>query len=239
MSAHPTQSHPFSAETLTATHHAMLFAYLAREAVARAGKAEGERIVRLAVRRYGEERGRRMALRAVADGLPLTMTTYLAYGEWRASADSMSREVLSTAPDAHTLVYLCPWHEAWIGADLVTYGRLYCLEIDEALVRGFNPSLVIDVKGSRPNGADCCDFVYHDGDLDDLPPSPGACAVMPWSYHCGHLLSTVSRVLLAELGAPGQDALDAAMDAFRARYGDELAGIIEHESERNFTVLPH
>ena len=31
---------------------------------------------------YAEQRGRRMAKRAIADGQPLTYETYRAYGEW-------------------------------------------------------------------------------------------------------------------------------------------------------------
>jgi hypothetical protein len=63
------------------THHALLFAWMSLEIIRRAGADEGECIVRSAVQRYGEQRGRRMALRAQANGHPLTMTHYLAYGE--------------------------------------------------------------------------------------------------------------------------------------------------------------
>lgn len=238
MSQKPSWQHSPDPLVLTPTHHAMLFADLARETIACQGEMRGEAVIRMAVRHYGEERGRRMALRALADGLPLTMCTYLAYGEWRAPEGSTSREVLATGPDAHTLVHRCPWCEAWVAADLVAYGRLYCLEIDEALVRGFNPSLTLEVRASQPNGSPYCDFVFREGDLDNLPPSPGPRAVMPWSYHCGHLLSTFGAVLLAELGAPGQEAELAAVEAFRSRYGDALADLIECESTQRFAVLP-
>ena len=35
-----------------------------------------------ATRYYGEQRGRRMAQRAIRDGKPLTYETYCEYGEW-------------------------------------------------------------------------------------------------------------------------------------------------------------
>ncbi len=84
---------------LTATHHAPLFAWAARE-LCRAAGDRGEGIVRRAVRRYGEQRGRRMALRAQADGHPLDMVHYMAYGEWRAEQGEMASPASSstTAP---------------------------------------------------------------------------------------------------------------------------------------------
>ena len=54
--------------SFTAEHHALLFAWVAREAVALGGEQAAVPALRAAVRRYGEERGHRMALRAQQDG---------------------------------------------------------------------------------------------------------------------------------------------------------------------------
>ena len=69
----------------TETDHAMLFGWMARAVIQRVGEEKGEVVVRQAVRRYGEQRGRRMALRAEANGHPRSMTNYIVYGEWAAS----------------------------------------------------------------------------------------------------------------------------------------------------------
>ena len=42
----------------------------------------GEAAFLHATRYYGEQRGRRMAQRAIRDGKPLTYETYCQYGEW-------------------------------------------------------------------------------------------------------------------------------------------------------------
>ncbi len=67
-------------QTLTATHHAMLFALMARAVVRDTAEKSGEMVMRKAVRAYGEQRGRRMALRARANGHALSMANFLAYG---------------------------------------------------------------------------------------------------------------------------------------------------------------
>ncbi len=51
---------------LTEKDHALLFGLLARRVIDEAGKIDGETIVLEAVRRYGEQRGRRMRLRVPA-----------------------------------------------------------------------------------------------------------------------------------------------------------------------------
>ena len=54
-------------EAFTAEHHALLFAWIARETIVRIGEEEAAPVIRVAVRLYGEQRGHRMALRAQHD----------------------------------------------------------------------------------------------------------------------------------------------------------------------------
>ena len=81
-------------DAFRAMHHAMLFAWISSAVVARVGTGRGEDVVRRGVRRYGEERGHRMALRAQADGEPLTMASYLAYGEWEVELGETEKTTL-------------------------------------------------------------------------------------------------------------------------------------------------
>jgi len=46
----------------TAQHHALLFSCIARSVIQRGGKENGEQILRKAVKKYGLQRGKRMAL---------------------------------------------------------------------------------------------------------------------------------------------------------------------------------
>ncbi|MGD8244027.1 MAG: L-2-amino-thiazoline-4-carboxylic acid hydrolase [Anaerolineae bacterium] len=211
-----------AADRFTARHHALLFAWMTREAIEQVGEERGKAVIRKAVRRYGEERGHRMGLRAEADGEPRSMANYLAYGEWAADPAESEQAVAQEGTDLQMTVLRCPWDAAWAENDLRVYGRLYCLEIDEALVRGFNPVLKLDVNATRPNDAEPCQFVFHD--VAQRGPRRGQ--VMSWAYHLGHLFKTVCDVMAEELGAAGQEAADRALAAFAERYGEEAAEVV-------------
>jgi hypothetical protein len=223
-----------SRDTFTATHHALLFAWISREVVERIGVEEGEAVMRAVVRRYGEERGRRMALRALADGQTLSMASFLAHGEWEVGPGQMARQVIEKPPDVLTHVHRCPWHAAWVENDLMEYGRLYCLEIDEALVRGFNPDLGLEVNRTQTNDGEYCEFVYRD--VGSGMPKRGA--VMPWDYHAGHLYKTAGEVLLEKLGELGREALSAALEEFSERYGQEASRLVVAYWDMDFSCVP-
>lgn len=192
-------------------------------------------MVRKAVRLYGEQRGQRMALRAQRDGEPPNMLNYLAYSEWRVEPGAQEQRMEEMAPEAHSFVTRCPWHQAWVDSELLPYGRLYCLEIDHALVRGFNKTLQLDVLSTLSNDGGPCEFVFHEADLTpenlDLLNEKKATnqqkgGVMSWEYHTGHLYSAFQSTLLAELKEGGEAILADALSEFARRYGQEAAQVI-------------
>jgi hypothetical protein len=232
---------------LTQTHHALLFAWLARGAVDLVGEARGEAAMRLAVRRYGQERGRRMAARCRANGHALTMLNFFAYGEWQVEQGQMVSSRTRQGADVQVLTYQCPWHSAWTTHQLLPYGRFYCLEIDEAVLAGFSPALSMEVNGTLSNGAPHCEFVFHKANMNlanllllwyRRTVHPRDSAVMPWPYHTGHLYSTMARVLVDELGTMGKAAAASAMAAFADRFGEEAAQAIQAYQGTDFSTVP-
>jgi len=225
---------------LTEKHHAMLFALMAREVIQRFGVENGQTTVRRIVRRYGEQRGYRMALRALRDGRPLTMQTFLVYKEWSSmSGEGVSRS-FEESENVHSVVINCPWNNTWLEADLLPYGSLYCMEVDQALVRGFNPSLVIEVKSTLSNNEDRCEFIYHHAVAlnpeDNIHPILDP--IMPWDYHCGHLYFICLEELTEKFGEAGVQAARDALDAFCYCFGNELVErIISYQGQR-FDRLP-
>lgn len=219
----------------TATDHALLFAWLSRAAILRVGKVQGKAIVREAVRRYGAQRGRRMASRAQANGQPLTMADYLAFGEWQASAEEMAQDSRAAGPNLHSQVQRCPWNDAWEAHDLMPFGGIYCLDIDEALVHGFNPELRLDVRSTLTGGDECCEFVFHGV---DRAPTASDRVVMPWEYHLGHLFKAVSGVFVEEMGEHGQSVADEALAEFATHCGQEAAQIVAGYGDTDFDQLP-
>lgn len=219
---------------LKAAHHALLFAEIAAAAVDAAGVEAGESAVRKAVRRYGEERGRRMALRAHADGAPLSLATFLEYGEWAPSPGEMTQTATETDGDVIVEVLKCPWHTAWETTGMINAGRLYCLEIDAALVRGFNPECEIRIASTRPNTGENCRFRFRNARRSRSAKG----RKMPWAYHCGHLLRTMAETLAQELGSTGREAVAAGLAAFRRRAGDDATRCVQIASRLDFSRLP-
>lgn len=231
----------------SAGHHALLFAWLAREAVTLAGEQEGQAAIRHAVRRYGQERGQRMAARCQANGHPLSMVNFFAYGEWQVSRGQMSSKFGRQGTDARVLTYECPWHQAWQANELLPYGRLYCLDIDEAVLAGFNPDLSMAVNSTLSGGGSYCEFLFHGANLHLVnllvllyrrSVRPGSGAVMPWPYHTGHLYSTLADVLVEELGPVGRRAVASAMAEFAGWYGEAAARTVKAYRGTDFGVLP-
>ena len=76
---------------LTERHHACIAALYYSELENR--EIENRRdIFVFATRMYGEGRGRRMALRAMRDGQPLSFSSYKRYGEWR-NTETVKKEM--------------------------------------------------------------------------------------------------------------------------------------------------
>ena len=233
--------------TFTASQHAILFALLARALSSHLGPEKSEAVIHQAVQRYGQQRGHRMALRAQRDGEPLSMLNYMAYAEWRVGPGETEQAMTELVPDARSFVTLCPWHQAWLGSELLRYGRLYCQEIDHALVRGFNPELRLDVLSTLSNDDRPCEFVYHQANLtpenlelldEKKSANQQHGAVMPWEYHAGHLYAAFKSILLPELGVRGETILQEALTAFALRFGEESAQVILSYQVLNFDGLP-
>jgi len=214
----------------TAAHHALLFAWLSEAVLARVGREDGEALMRRAVRRYGEERGRRMAVRAEADGEPLSMANFIAYGELPATPEAFESASEAEGGTIRKTISTCPWHTTWAEHDLMIHGRLYCLEIDQALVRGFNPALRLEVTYTQPNDGVPCEFVFHDASEPGLERG----RVMPWAYHLGHLYGTMAEVIVEGLGQKGAAATQEALTRFREQYGEEAAAVVLQYREVDF-----
>lgn len=218
------------------THHALLFAWIAQEVIRSVGEPRGQAAVRTAVRRYGEQRGGRMSQRAAGNSQDLDMTAYMAYGEWQAPPGMFETAQDSKEGTPRSRIFRCPWHQAWVANGVNEAGRLYCLEIDTSLARGFNPELQLDVNSTRSNGAEACEFIYHDADSNKLAAMEidRSLTVMPWAYHLGHLYKTMREVLAQELGAEGEAAAQAGLDVFAQRFGAEAAQAIHSYQATDF-----
>lgn len=231
----------------TAVHHALLYVWLSRAAVQQCGEQDGETLMRRAVRIYGKQRGHRMALRARQNRHELTMANYLAYGEWSVPKGEMEQKIHEKSPHVRACIHRCPWHETWKKHNLISYGRSYCQEVDEALVNGFNPELKLSINSVQTLGDPCCEFLFHNAELNGWrllgflhkkAIKPGKTAVMGWDYHCAHLFKTIGNLLREELGQTGDAIIEVALRDFARYYGPDLVDRLWAASDADFESLP-
>jgi hypothetical protein len=234
--------------TFTPAYHALLMAWISRQVFQRVGPVKGQFLIRKAIRHYGEERGHRMAQRARAHGKELSMLNYMIFGEWSAAPGEVEQHLeQNNHHNMRMVIEHCPWNAAWMEHDLIEYGRLYCQEIDTALLRGFNPELHVDVVKTQTNDHQPCDFIFHGAPLNLTNTlammigkrlNPGKRFIFPWEYHVGHLYKAMSDVLVAEMGLAGHEAAEAALGEFAEHFGDEAARLVRNHLQTDFTLLP-
>ena len=126
---------------------------------------------RMAVHLYAQQRGSRMAQRALRDGRPLDFASYRYYAEWQ-----YRPQILAEMPDASSWVAegrdakitirSCPWSSQYIEMDLSDGILDYCADLDQSLARGFNPEIVYEVQQTMHNGNDCCIHYQRDGKVN-------------------------------------------------------------------------
>ena len=137
----------------------MMFAYLAKRAIEICGE-EGKQAILDGMTVYGKERGARMAARAIAHGDPLNTMTNQAYGEWKPDYDGqMQFGTLRTEPTLQTYISKCAWCEAWKKYDITEYGKLYCVNVDNAVYQGFRSDFVCTPTATSMSwGGEQCEF---------------------------------------------------------------------------------
>lgn len=147
------------------------------------------------VQQYGEERGRRMAMRALRAGYALDFNAYQACGEWASTrpelADSRPGEPVPGM--SHSLNYHCLWCETFTRRSAGDIGRIYCAEIDRSIVRGFNPDMHFELR-SYKHDSPCCDFVFGPYDPKVRLPRPEG-GVRDFQYHCAHMYHSFRHTL--------------------------------------------
>ena len=122
---------------------------------------QGRETFQLATRTYAEQRGHRMAQRALADGQELTVATYHRYGEWvpteesKQRGESLDQEVLWDRPYYAFKVKRCPWAIQFREMGLPEAGLAYCKDLDASIYRGFNPAIKYETRQTL-HDHDCC-----------------------------------------------------------------------------------
>lgn len=210
---------------LTETHHAAILVEFYKELMSVCGEARGYDVFMTAGRSYGSRRGRRMALRAMRDGNPLDTTSYFAYGELLCTEGGYAGELYEAFPGVvHEHQEECMWAEVF-HRECHQCGVDYCREIDEAIVRGFNPTLQFECMQNM-HLTHSCDFYYHGKEItaDFMSTyssrlAPGASTKREMAYHCADMYDMYCYVIRSVLPDRAQDIISAVRGRLAEKYG--------------------
>lgn len=174
------------------------------------------------VQQYGEERGRRMAMRALQMGYRLDFNAYQACGEWASTRPELSdsRPGDPIPGMSHSRNYHCLWCETFRARDAADVGMIYCSEIDRSIVRGFNPDMHFELRQYAHTG-ECCDFVFgpYDPDVKLSRPEGG---VKDFTFHCAHMYHSFTHTLRQSVAA-AEAVVSAAESMLAEWHGDGFA----------------
>lgn len=216
-------------------HHAVLFAYLAKRAMEICGE-EGKEAILAGMTTYGNERGQRMAANALAHGDELSTMTNQAYGEWKPDYDGqMEFGRLRTEPTLQTYISKCAWCDAWKKHGLTEFGKLYCVNVDNAVYQGFRSDFVCTPTTTAMSwGGERCEFDWgyplSPGEVSALAEKKkelGTSCMKDFNFHTAHLKSTICQVLVQRLGEDGEKAGKLALKDYTDTFGQEYLDVLE------------
>lgn len=191
---------------------------------------------------YAEQRGRRMAQRAIRDGAKdLTYDVYCQYGEWVNSdevkaVNGHQSEVLSINPDFVLKVNACPWHSQFKKMGLVEAGHEYCKHLDNSICRGFNPYLVYEVSQTLHKSPYCLHTIRDVNFTPDVDRTKKMQYVHNFEYHCAHSYWAYNEVTAAIFGSEGERINADVLKDFEEEYGKEMADALAKYRGTNFNV---
>lgn len=138
---------------------AMIYYYLAGEAMATCGREEGTALVGRAVWKMGEERGRRIRVRVdEAELEPTLENLWQFYDLPIGQAWESTRQQIGEGRYVQTFTR-CPFAALWREAHVEELAIHYCA-IDMAIIAGYNPDIRIQRTKSLLQGDDCCVYEY-------------------------------------------------------------------------------
>lgn len=195
-----------------------------------------------ATRYYAEQRGRRMAQRAIKNGEVLNYETYCRYGEWvnteeviNAGAANQS-DIESISPDFVIHIHRCPWHAQFAKMGLSEAGLLYCKDLDASICRGFNPELKYEVSQTLHDHDYCIQTIRNAGITPESSMAKRPEGLKSFEYHCAQSYWAYNEVSAAVFGAEGEMINAKVLEDFKEEYGKEMADILAGYRYENFNV---
>ncbi len=214
-------------------NQAMMFAFLSKYTILAHGE-EGRKVIQEGMKRYGRERGARMAARARANGDPVCLWTNQAYGEWKPDyAGQMEFGTVTTEPSLITYISKCAWCEAWKKYDILEYGREYCVNVDAAVYEGFGEgfgcgAVCTPVTTAMSWGGEVCRFDWglplsteDQQKISDKKAELGTSAMRDFAFHTAHIYCAITDTICKHFPEDSHDIIGKAERDYTDLFGQE------------------
>lgn len=203
-------------------------------------KERGEKAFIHATQYYAEQRGRRMAQRAIRDGKELNYGTYMEYGEWVNTEEiknlgcANKSEVKSYNPDYEIKITVCPWHTQFKEMGLTEAGHVYCQYLDSSICRGFNPELEYIVSNTLHKSDYCTHIVKNVFFKEGEKHTKKKEYLKDFEYHCAHSFWSYAEVTEAIFQKEGEKLVKQVLEDFSAQYGEKMKEALLKYQRVNF-----
>ncbi|TET56954.1 MAG: hypothetical protein E3J52_11075 [Promethearchaeota archaeon] len=133
---------------------ARLFCTLTEEVISQFGEKGKETIIN-AVEKFGERRGQEIAEIVKSLGKELTLKNYFIFSTF--DGDQTTKYKINIVDgNVELIIRQCVFCDGCKDWDKLEYGKIYCDYIDEAILKGYNPKLKIEVPNMLTKGDKSC-----------------------------------------------------------------------------------
>ncbi len=137
--------------------YTLIYGFIAQRVIDSFG-AEGEQVVRRALRDFGKIRGTNHRERTLHYGLELNMQNLHAYSDLPGDDDQPTNRQIFEKDDFYSDLTECDMFELWKKYDLMDAGVVYCEEIHHAMWSAYHEDTVVIQDKILTRGDDCCTF---------------------------------------------------------------------------------
>lgn len=137
---------------------AQLFCTIAENVIREFGD-KGKDIIAISVRKYGEERGKRIAELVKSLGKELTLKNFFIYSDLDAKSTLKYKPKIVNG-NLEIIGRECVFCNACQDWNKLEYGKIYCEYIDTSILKGYNPNLKIEVPSTLTSGGKKCILRY-------------------------------------------------------------------------------
>ncbi len=141
-----------------------LFSTIAEEVSNQFGD-KGREAIGEAVRKFGEERGRRVAKLVKSLGKELTLKNFFIYGDLDSGQITRYKPKIVDG-NVEIIVRDCVFCNASKDWQKLEHGKIYCDHVDQAILKGYNPDLVLEIPTTMTSGDKKCHFKYFVKDIE-------------------------------------------------------------------------